>query len=504
MKADGSGLMNRIKDNPIIAALVAIIVLSVAAMGYITFVLIQDAQRDASYQESIGELRASSFQLTSLSRDATAGDDAAFDRLESVVSSMDSNWRRMLIGDKTTRALLNKETLEFETAWKSVDENAKTILENEETILFLHNVANTLNQAIPQLQSEHNLIVEILLDNGAPADQVAVAQMQSWRAERIGRNVDKMLRGGGDADQAADQFNLDANLFGKILQGMLNGDAAMDISRITDPEALESLSSVNDLFSVVSGQVRDIFEASPALFQARQSANAILDQNSQVLEGLAALSDGIEGLPAQRKINTLVLIAVGAIGLIALFFLIFLINQATRRRLRVTAETNDRNQNAILRLLDELADLADGDLTTTATVTEDFTGAIADSVNYTIDQLRILVSRINETSERVVGSSSEAQQTALHLAEAAEHQAQEIAGASAAINEMAVPSTRYRLTPLSRRALRRDRYRSRAMVPRWYEIPLTVWIRFASRFRTRQNVSNDWVNLLRRLGISLA
>ena len=114
------------------------------------------------------------------------------------------------------------------------------------------------------------------------------------------------------------------------------------------------------------------------------------------------------------------------------------INQATNLRLRDTAETNDRNQNAILRLLDELADLADGDLTTTATVTEDFTGAIADSINYTIDQLRILVSRINDTSGRVVHSSSDTQQTALHLAEAAEHQAQEIAGASAAINEMAV------------------------------------------------------------------
>jgi twitching motility protein PilJ len=351
---------------------------------------------------------------------------------------MDSNWRRLLSGDNQTRVMLSKETSDYESTWKAVSEDAGSILENHETVLFLHNVADTLNQAIPQLQSEHNLIVEILLDNEAPSNQVAVAQMQSWRAERIGRNVDKMLLGGGDADQAADQFNLDANLFGKILQGMETGDVAMDITAVTDEEALESLQSVNDLFSVVSGQVRQIFEASPSLFQARLAANNILEQNSTLLEGLAALSDGVESLPAQRKINTFVLVAVGVIGLIALFFLIFLLNQATKRRLKVTAETNDRNQNAILRLLDELADLADGDLTTTATVTEDFTGAIADSVNYTIDQLRILVSRINETSERVVNSSGDTQQTALHLAEAAEHQAQEIAGASAAINEMAV------------------------------------------------------------------
>lgn len=438
MKADGMGLVSRIKENPPVAGLIAIIVISLFVMGYITIKLIQDAQRDRSYQDIIGELRASSFQLTALSRDATAGDEAAFGALESVVKSMDANWRELRSGDKQTRVMLSEEVSEYEAVWKSVSENAAAILENQETVLFLHNVAGTLNQNIPQLQSEHNLIVEILLDNNAPSNQIAVAQMQSWRAERIGRNVDKMLRGDGDAGQAADQFNLDANLFGKILQGMEEGDVAMDISAVTDEEALESLSSINELFGAVSSQVREIFEASPALFQARQAANDILSQNSQLLEGLASLSDSIEQLPGQRKINTTVLIAVGAIGLASIFGLIFLLNQATKRRLNITAETNDRNQNAILRLLDELADLADGDLTTTATVTEDFTGAIADSVNYTIDQLRILVSRINQTSERVVGSSSDAQQTALHLAEAAEHQAQEIAGASAAINEMAV------------------------------------------------------------------
>jgi twitching motility protein PilJ len=89
-------------------------------------------------------------------------------------------------------------------------------------------------------------------------------------------------------------------------------------------------------------------------------------------------------------------------------------------------------------VLDELGDLADGDLTTNATVSEDFTGAIADSVNFAIDQLRLLVSAINTTAMQVVGSSQETQMTAMHLADASEHQAQEIAGASAAVNEIAV------------------------------------------------------------------
>ena len=107
-------------------------------------------------------------------------------------------------------------------------------------------------------------------------------------------------------------------------------------------------------------------------------------------------------------------------------------------RARQIKEENERNQIAILRLLDELGDLADGDLTVNATVSEDFTGAIADSVNFAIDQLRQLVLVINSTAERVSQSSEQTQMNAVELAEASEHQAQKIAGVSAAINEMTV------------------------------------------------------------------
>ncbi len=112
--------------------------------------------------------------------------------------------------------------------------------------------------------------------------------------------------------------------------------------------------------------------------------------------------------------------------------------EAESERARQIQEENERNQIAILRLLDELGDLADGDLTVNATVSEDFTGAIADSVNFAIDQLRQLVLAINSTAERVSRSSEQTQMNAVELAEASEHQAQEIAGVSAAINEMTV------------------------------------------------------------------
>ena len=108
-----------------------------------------------------------------------------------------------------------------------------------------------------------------------------------------------------------------------------------------------------------------------------------------------------------------------------------------RQQLHEQAAQNERNQAAILQLLDELADLAEGDLRVHASVTENFTGAIADSINFAIDQMRGLVSNINHISVQVAKAASDTQDTAGELSQAAENQAREIGAATSAINEMA-------------------------------------------------------------------
>jgi twitching motility protein PilJ len=188
----------------------------------------------------------------------------------------------------------------------------------------------------------------------------------------------------------------------------------------------------------VSESVDDIFQSAPVLFDATGAVNVLLNDQPLMIESLDKLAEKVGGLKSERKFNTTFQVVLGAAIVIIIGVLAYLRYRATQSDLRVKETENETNQQAILRLLDELADLADGDLTTTATVTEDFTGAIADSINYTIDQLRILVSQINDTAVNVSTAAQETQSTALHLAEASEHQAQEIAGASAAVNEMAV------------------------------------------------------------------
>ena len=134
--------------------------------------------------------------------------------------------------------------------------------------------------------------------------------------------------------------------------------------------------------------------------------------------------------------NYPLMLAVGGMVLVAIIAVLLL--RDARNRLADQAAQNERNQAAILQLLDELADLAEGDLTVHASVTENFTGAIADSINFAIDQMRGLVSNINRVSVRVARAAEETQTTARGLANASENQAREITAASTAINEMAV------------------------------------------------------------------
>ena len=110
-------------------------------------------------------------------------------------------------------------------------------------------------------------------------------------------------------------------------------------------------------------------------------------------------------------------------------------NAADRER-RIAEASKDAAQGAILRLMNEMGDLADGDLTIRATVTEDITGAIADSVNYTVEELAVLVRRINDAAERVTRASNAAQSTSNDLLSATRVQSTEIQDANAVVLEM--------------------------------------------------------------------
>ncbi len=441
MKASaGSAILSTLLNNTArMGFIVAFVVFILAFLGITIFVQYKSDQ-DKQYISHSGELRVLSQQIAKNAVEAAAGKKEAFGLLDAARNNFGTRWGYISEGNPETGLPPSpvEGIADMQALWDDVSDSATRIVETRDTVLSLHEVAATLSETIPQLQVEYDEVVEILLDNDAPAEQVAIAQRQSWLAERIVRSVNKVLTGGDDAVMAADSFGRDANLFGRVLSGMIEGNVAMNIQPVKDGEAVDSLAEISELFEFVAGSVDEILETSPELFQVRESANNIFNLS----QALLGKSSELTQLHAERTLTWGVLQFVGYILVILALAMLgaigFITYKETQNTLKEEETKNEANQMAILRLLDELADLADGDLTTQATVTEDFTGAIADSINFAIDQMRALVTAINETAVQVASAAQETQSTAMHLADAAEHQAQEIAGASAAINEMAV------------------------------------------------------------------
>ena len=435
--------LNTGKLNAWVAGMFVVLIVAIVLLFANFAYLGTQTNYDNQYQGQATELRILSQQLAKSASEAATGKADAFKDLRQARAEFERRLNILRSGDPQTGlpaspAILRPRLDTLESQWETQRKQVDTMLGSEQTVLSLHQLSGALADTIPQLQVENEEIVDILIERGAPASQVVVAQRQALLAERILGAINKILTGDEAAVQAADSFGRDASLFGRVLKAMREGNASMGIAKITDPEAVGRLNEANKLFEFVSGNVDEILATSPELLQIR-SAVGLIYRGSQALLGSASdLSAGYASLAQSRKINTvgsylLVFIALGAILCIG-----YILVRDTRRRLAETDEKNQRNQTAILRLLDEIADLADGDLTVQATVTEDFTGAIADSINYSIDQLRELVETINQTALQVAAAAQESQDTATVLAEASEHQAQEIAGASAAINEMAV------------------------------------------------------------------
>ncbi|MBU2707804.1 type IV pili methyl-accepting chemotaxis transducer N-terminal domain-containing protein [Zooshikella marina] len=439
------GISAKNQTSQIIAALFVLLIVSLVAMIANFLYVNNKASEDKEYIGHSGELRVLSQQIAKNSTEAAAGKSDAFKLLRTAHDAFNVSFTTLQKGSDDLPAVeqqnsdtLNQQMSSLAGIWQRVSKNANDIMNTEDTVLSLHDVAGTLSETVPQLQIEYDEVVEILLETNAPAGQVALAQKQSWLAERILGSVNKVLEGTEDSVMAADSFGRDASLFGRVLRGMINGDSELGITRVTDSEAIDRLNEISDLFEFVDGSVDEILETSPELFQVREASDQIFADSQQLLQEASKLVNLFEGLEGERVISTQTGALFGLLAVLSIVLIGLVMVRDTRQRLQEQAEHNEQNQAAILRLLDELADLADGDLTVSATVTEDFTGAIADSINFSIDQLRQLVATINNTAVQVASAAQETQATAMHLAEAAEHQAQEIAGASAAVNEMAV------------------------------------------------------------------
>jgi len=434
-----------------ILVLGVILLVSIIGMGVSLWYADTQQSNQQQYLEIVSEQKLLSQRLATLSLESAAGRETAFVQLLSFRDRFDETLYifengNLRSGLPALPASTREQLSTVKNVWLGEDGesgpnsyrgNINSILEGKLAISEVGEFVLVIQEFIPQLLSFSEQVVDLLVERNAPPRQVFMASRQLMLTQRIENNMNRVLSGGEGAAAAADRFGRDAARFGSVLEGMLKGSSALRIEKIDDEVVRVKLREVAMLFSSVSDHVEAILELSPDLFDVKSAAGEVEAFGALLLQETETLEKQIVKHGEFLEVARWAGFGAGGLAVVVIIIAGVLLIRDSSEREDAALEQNRRNQRAILRLLDEMANLAEGDLTVHATVTEEITGAIADSVNYAIDALRSLVTTINTTAVEVSSAAEKTQATATRLTDASAHQAREIASASAAITDMA-------------------------------------------------------------------
>ncbi len=417
------------------------IVLSILVMVLLFNYENTQARYGNEYAAIVNEQQLVSQQIATFALESSIGNSAAFVQLKRYQARFVNTLNRLRAGDSEQKLPaipleLQSDLENVDAAWKSYDQSITVILEARESIETVSEYVTLINESIPELLVLSDDVVKILVKTKAERKDIATASRQLALIQSVQNSLNQIMSGGDVVMAAADQFGRETALIEIMLIAMLEGNTSLGINQLTGDEVVSKLLQFADLFSVVKKNVNQILENSPQLFEVRDAASEIQSISPRVLAASRDFENSIKLYDDRLQVITLVAYLAGLVAVLLLIFLGIKLVKDSNRQLQESQSQNDRNQRAILRLLDEMANLADGDLTSHTTVTEDITGAIADSVNYSIDALRDLVSTINDTAVQVTSAVKNTQATTIELANSSDKQAREIASASAAITDI--------------------------------------------------------------------
>ena len=430
-------------------ALVALLVLFVVCVGLAAWNFVQVglySSRDKEFRQLSAEQQLISQSIVRSADLAVAGNQDAFQQLLNARDQFDNSINLMGNGDpQTLMPAASGEVLSevqvLQTQWTPVRNALQTILAAHDSILVANQAVAGVRQAVPDMIKGWDSLAEAARNRNANKNTVYYAAKQGGYGQVILRDVNLLTTGGhGDVSGVPADLNDTIRDFSRITKGMQDSDTQLGLIGVTDADLLPTLRQIYINFGKFNVAVGSLPPKMLELMGDVQKADGIIhDQSDQLLTNAQAISTSYEGGVNSRLFRPVLGYVLGVAGMFLLLVILwmYVLGGDARRAAQLQQETNERNQQAILRLLDELGSLADGDLTVQVTVTEDITGAIADSINYALEALRGLVATINDTAVQVDAAARQTQATTTHLAEASVNQSKQINTASQSITDMA-------------------------------------------------------------------
>jgi twitching motility protein PilJ len=359
-------------------------------------------------------------------------------------------------GDDTLRLRpvvteLQQDVTKIVPLMERAEKNAGTVMGQQKILTEVGNALRTINRQSSDLLEIAETVSSLKLQQNAPPADISAAGQLVMLTQRIGKSANEFLTMEGVSPEAVFLLGKDLNSFKEIAQGLLDGSPELRLAGSKDAQTRERLDALLKLYEQTRTQAGAILGNLQGLVSAREAQAVIIADSEPLrrsLEGLQAKLSEQTGL----GFGALLALAIAAgFAILCSVGLAYVQLQDSRKRQsvaenqRLEAEhqeqeakrVNDANQAAILRLMNELQTVAEGDLTQEATVTEDITGAIADSVNYTVEELRQLVGNVQNTATKVAQTTAQVESTSTELLAASTEQLREIRETGQSVLDMA-------------------------------------------------------------------
>jgi len=416
----------------ILAALMVVLDARVAAQG-------------AAMASTATEMQMLSQRLARGTALAAQGQNAAFAAVKDSRDRFRSDLEPLLSGgtikgvslDAMQDGATTRQLTAIKERWARVDTNAGRVLDNQQALTSLAKGLETINQGNTAILELAQQAAQQIGQGNGSLREVEYANQLAVLSQRIGKNANALASSEEIDPEVAFLLGKDAGTFRDILNGLLKGSESLRLPGVKNDEARTTLVELQKRFVNYDAGVSAILQNMNRLVTAKQAARAVNSESEALLNDTTLLADSFEGGGRLRTITLWAAIVFAVLALAALILLGKVFLDDARIRALESEQENKRNQEAILRLLNEMGNLADGDLTVQASVTEDVTGAIADSINFTIEELRTLVKGINSATDQVAKATQDAQAISNRLYEASQRQNKEIQQASSSVLQMA-------------------------------------------------------------------
>jgi twitching motility protein PilJ len=319
---------------------------------------------------------------------------------------------------------------EVDGIWKPMNQHIQAIVGQQSQLVAVNKSVADINKQSASLQELSEQIVSLLNQTGAGRQEQNQAGQMVMLTQRMAKNANALMAGETVDPENAFVLDRDMRNYGEIARGMLAGSSRLGLPAARDPDVRDKLVELEESFRAYETAAGALLKNVPDLVRAKRAALEIFKGSDPLLASTQKLTEAYAGMGGAGLPLSILFALLGA-GSLVLFGMVNL--NDVKRRATKSEEENRRNQEAILRLLDEMGQLAEGDLTVNATVTEDITGAIADSINFTIEELRTLVNGIHGATSQVDLATGAARSRSDELLAAAARQSQEIQETSGAV-----------------------------------------------------------------------